>query len=74
MVDVACPWALDDYGCSLMGSGWFLLFVMGSGWLLLFPNVTALHNSMSWKSIRRHLIGAEDLNDVDYLYVDVASA
>ena len=33
---------------------------------LLNRIVTALRNRMSWKSIRMHLIGAEDLNDVDY--------
>ena len=36
--------------------------------------VTAQRKRMSWKSIRMHLIGAEDLNDVDYLYAQVAYA
>ena len=40
------------------------------------PNriVTALRNRMSWKNIRLHLIGAEDINDVEYPYAQVASA
>ena len=41
---------------------------------LLNPIVTALRNRMSWKSIRMHLIGAEDLNDVNYPYAEVTSA
>ena len=41
---------------------------------LLNRIVTALRNRMSWKCIRMHLVGAEDLNDVDYPYAQVACA
>ena len=41
---------------------------------LLNRIVTALRNRMSWKNMRLHLIGAEDINDVEYTFAQVASA
>ena len=38
---------------------------------LLNRIVTALCNRMSWKSIGMHLIGAEDVDDVNYPYTEV---